>query len=420
MTRIRRAFLLGVLLQLPATIGGQQPTPQPTPQPAPLPAPPQGAPAPASGALVPLGSLRVPPCPQATDPEYGFVLEKAVKVGGGAGYGPARERAYLTSLRGPQGQPIRISNSRGSSMLPGEPDTVIIDSIGVTYDGPDGPVSRTLFLNEYRFELPKVPMGFTCGTPIVTTLGMPPVDPIKANPELAALAIEQGTRAAVPAITLDAAVERGFIFDRHMLIAARARAAAVAGTPLEPSKPPRDLPPLGWTVVAYPLRCGDRQIAPQNVVLSTPQGAPIPLIANEAVLRDADIARVLPGVTAPAGSMALRFPSAQFSQATITYAEACDGQPAQATLPFRLEPPALERPPVAGVAPPDADPAESVIYLQVVLDTEGRFSRPLYLGGPRALMPAALDALSQWQARPIRVNGVPIVNPMVVQVPLRR
>jgi hypothetical protein len=102
-TRIRGAFLLGVLLLIPATIGGQQP-----------------APAPASGALVPLGSLRVPPCPQATDPEYGLVREKAVKVGGGAGYGPARERTYLTALRGPQGQPVRISNSRGSTMLQGE------------------------------------------------------------------------------------------------------------------------------------------------------------------------------------------------------------------------------------------------------------------------------------------------------------
>ena len=361
----------------------------------------------------------MPPCPQATDPDYGFVREKAVKVGGGAGYGPARERTYLTALRGPQGQPVRISNSRGSMMLPGEPELVILDSIGVTYDGPDGPVSRTLFLNEYQFELPRVPMGFTCGTPIVTALGMPPVDPIKANPELAALAIEQGTKAAVPAIRLDAAAERGFIFDRHMVIAARARAAAEGGTPLEPTKPPRDLPPLGWTVVAYPLRCGDRQIAPQNVVLSGPQGAPIPLIATDAVLRDADIARVLPGVTAPAGSVALRFPSAQFSQATITYAEACEGQPAQVTLPFRPEPPVLERAPY-GVAPADADPADLVIYLQIVLDNEGRFSRPLYLGGPRALMPAALEALSQWRARPVRINGVPIVNPMVVQVPLRR
>jgi hypothetical protein len=401
---MRGAFLVGVLLLLSVSIGAQEP-----PQ----------APAPASGALVQLGSLRVPPCPEATDPQYGFVREKAIKVGGGAGYGPARERVYLTSLRGPQGQPVRISNSRGSGMLPGEPEIVIIDSIGVTYDGPDGPVARTLFLNEYQFELPKVPTGFTCGTPIVTALGMPPVDPIKANPELAALAIEQGTKAAVTAIKLDASVERGFIFDRHMLIAARARAAAEAGTPLEPTKPPRDLPPLGWTVVAYPLPCGDRQLLPQNVVLSGPQGTPIPLIANDAVLRGTDIARLLPGVPAPAGSMALRFPQAQFSQATIAYAEACDGQPAQVTLPFRPEPPVLERAPY-GVAPADADPAELVMYLQIVLDAEGRFSRPLYIGGPRALMPAALDALSQWRARPVRVNGVPIVNPMVVQVPLRR
>ena len=48
-----------------------------------------------------------------------------------------------------------------------------------------------------------------------------------------------------------------------------------------------------------------------------------------------------------------------------------------------------------------------------------RFSRSEYLGGPRSLLPAALEALAKWSARPVRVNGVPIVNPMILQIPLK-
>jgi len=59
-----------------------------------------------------------------------------------------------------------------------------------------------------------------------------------------------------------------------------------------------------------------------------------------------------------------------------------------------------------------------VIYVQTFLNDEGRFSRSEYLGGPRSLLPAALEALANWSARPVR-NGVPIVNPMILQIPLK-
>jgi hypothetical protein len=56
--------------------------------------------------------------------------------------------------------------------------------------------------------------------------------------------------------------------------------------------------------------------------------------------------------------------------------------------------------------------------LRAHIPAEDRFSRSEYLGGPRSLRPAALEALAKWSARPVRVNGVPIVNPMILQIPL--
>jgi hypothetical protein len=62
---------------------------------------------------------------------------------------------------------------------------------------------------------------------------------------------------------------------------------------------------------------------------------------------------------------------------------------------------------------------EPVIYVQVIIDQDGRVMRPLYLGGPRALYPAALEALTKWKTQPIRVNGAPVVTPNVLQVPFQ-
>jgi hypothetical protein len=68
----------------------------------------------------------------------------------------------------------------------------------------------------------------------------------------------------------------------------------------------------------------------------------------------------------------------------------------------------------AGVT--EADPT---IYLQAIIDVDGRFVRPVYVGGPQALLPAALESVEGWRAQPLRVNGVPTVNPIVLQVTFR-
>lgn len=366
---------------------------------------------------VQLGILRVPACQPATDPEYGRVAAKAIPIGGGPGYMAARKRNYFNALRGPQGQVLRVASSVGSSPLPGDPERAIIDSHSVTYDGESGPVTTTLFMDAYHYAAPKAPAGFTCSAPLAAALPIPPADPFKVTPALVSLAIEQGTGSDVTPIRLDTATPRGYFFDRFVLIALQARAAADAGMPLDPAKPSKELEALGSAVLAYPLTCGDRTIPATNVELSTAQGAVARNPAGEP-LRGEALGKAFPGVMAPPGSIGLHFRGAQPTEGKISYAEGCDGSPAEARLSFRAEPPRLIEM-VPGVLPPGTLEPEPVVYVQVILDQEGRVARPQYLGGPRSLYPAALEALAKWRTQPIRVNGAPVVSPNVAQVPFK-
>src|SRR5688572_15578663 len=344
MTR-SRSTLVGVLLVMAAGASAQQPPSQ-----------------------VQLGILRVPACQPAGDPEYGRVETKAIAIGGGPGYMAARKRNYFNALRGPQGQVLRVATSVGSRLVPGDPERAIIDSHVVTYDGESGPVTITLYMDAYHYAAPKVPDGFTCGAPLAAALPIPPADPFKITPALVSLAIEQGSKADVTPIRLDTSVARGYFFDRYALIGLQARAAAGAGTPLDPAKPSKELEALGSAVLAYPVSCGDRNIPPMNVELGTAQG---PIARNPAgePLRGEALAKAFPGLPAPEGSIGLYFRNAQPTQGKITYAEGCNGSPAEAALSFRAEPPRLIEM-VPGVLPPGTVEAEPVVYVQVLLDQE--------------------------------------------------
>ena len=387
-----RSHVAGVLLVMTVGVAAQQPASQ-----------------------VQLGILRVPACQPASDPEYGLVRTKAIPIGGGPGYMAARKRSYFNALRGPQGQVLRVASGVGSSMLEGDPENAIIDTHAVTYDGESGPVTTTLFMDAYHYAAPKVPAGFTCGAPLATAAPIPPADPFKMTPALVSLAIEQGSKTDVTPIRLDTSTPRGYFFDRFVLIALQARAAAGAGTPIDPATPSKQFEALGSAVLAYPMTCGDRAIPPTSVELVTSQKVAIARNPAGEPLRGDALAKAFPGLPAPEGSIGLYFRAAQPAQGKITYAEGCDGSPAEATLTFRAEPPRLIEM-VPGVLPPGTSEAEPVVYVQVIVDQEGRVARPQYLGGPRSLYPAALDALTKWRAQPIRVNGAPVVTPNVLQV----
>jgi hypothetical protein len=104
--------------------------------------------------LVPVSELEVG-CTTVADPTYGYTQENPIKVGGDAFGGPARERAFLDNLRGPNGEPITYERS-GSLPV----DETILDIYRISYEGLDEPIN--LFLDEYSYEPVQAPIGFTC------------------------------------------------------------------------------------------------------------------------------------------------------------------------------------------------------------------------------------------------------------------
>jgi hypothetical protein len=92
-------------------------------------------------------------CPVSTDATYGYTEANPIRVGGDFLDGPARERAYLDNLRGPNGE--TITYERLGSFPSGD---TILDEYRVTGGGLD----VTLYLDEYLYEPLQAPQGFTC------------------------------------------------------------------------------------------------------------------------------------------------------------------------------------------------------------------------------------------------------------------
>jgi hypothetical protein len=97
-------------------------------------------------------------CTVSTDNTYGYSPDNPVRVGGDAFGGPSRERAYLDSLCGPQGETITYYREGSVYYV----DT-ILDIYHVSYDGSS---SVVLYLDEYSYQELVAPVGFTCWTPI--------------------------------------------------------------------------------------------------------------------------------------------------------------------------------------------------------------------------------------------------------------
>lgn len=203
-------------------------------------------------------------CTAADEPEFAVTKEKPVQVGGGAMFAAARERRYLDALRGPMGETVQY---RRTGSLPVDPDgRVILDRYEVTYAGLEKPIA--LYLDAYHFDdALTAPKGFTCAVPF--GLSAPGPDPMLASESLIELAVEQGAARTFAPISLDAdgSATHGVIFDRFRLVARAARAAAAAGRPIDPVRPPPDLIGTGMVIVAHPLRCGGTGgVSPQRRV----------------------------------------------------------------------------------------------------------------------------------------------------------
>jgi hypothetical protein len=356
-------------------------------------------------------------CPVAESAQYGYSMDQPVEVGGGAMYVAARERRYLDALRGPAGEPVQYK--RRGSTSPSPNSLIILDAYEVTYAGLEKPV--TIYLNAYHYDdRLRAPQGFTCGTPIA--LAPPGADLFLVQPELIAFALEQGASRQFDPIPLTTAgvPKAGVILDQFRIVAAEAHAAAASGAPLKYEANPTQRPPAAlrqrFVVVTYPLPCEGRSVPVKSIaIVPPPNGAPLPHQGEFA--SGAALQSLVPGLTAPDGSLA-----ATFSISTprprdairITYAEACGGV-SEVSVPIEYtgeRPRSFPEPAMpAGVAIPPA-----TVYLQVLVDPDGKLQRPLHIGGPKELLPAALEAIKSWTAEPARVNGAPIVKGATVGV----
>ncbi len=357
-------------------------------------------------AVINFGGLRVPACAVSTDAGYGLTGAKPIQIGGGPTYADSRMTRFLGALRGPKGETLRIT-SRGSGFAPaGYMDSpTILDFYQIAV----GDQTISLVVDDYHYSIPKAPMGLTCAGPLVTALGVPPLDPMVLARSIASVAIEEGTAREFPGIPMDVSTPRGFLFDQFLMIAQRAHAAADMGTPMDPKKPPTGIDPAGLVALAFPLPCGDHTITPLRVEISSPQG-PVP--QNGGLIKDEALAKVFPGMKLPAESVGVRFRQAQVSGIKIVYSEACNATPAEVSLLVRVDTPRSPLRPIP--LPPGVVEAEPAIFLQVIVDPLGQFAGPVYIGGPKSLLPAALEAIGKMRSDPVRLNGVGIDNPGVI------
>ena len=95
-------------------------------------------------------------CKVSTDKTYGYTEDNPIRVGGDAWDGPPRERAYLNSLSGPDGEPVSYVRLRS---LPY--DDTILDEYEVKYAGASPVI---LYIDEYSYEELMAPVGFLCWT----------------------------------------------------------------------------------------------------------------------------------------------------------------------------------------------------------------------------------------------------------------
>ena len=352
-----------------------------------------------------------PPCEVAADDGYGYTQDRAIQVGGSPVYGAARQRRYLDSLRGPHGQ--TVTYKRGGAV--NASDGTVLDRYHVTYDGLEKPV--TLFLDWYHYTEPRLPRGFSCAGPI--NLGLPPVDPFQEMDQLRALARAQAATAdwsPIPA-TITGKPPSVVIYDRLRLLGLAARLGANSATSINSADMPAELARIGMVVVVNPYRCEERLLAAAGVEIHDATGVLVPRAQREA-LSSEHVTRVLPGTALPAGAKAFvyQLPRPRSNDVIVaSYAE--DGCEVQG----KVLRGAVEFTPAKLIdAPPPAIPKDAsgpaTVFLQAIVDFEGRFQQPVYIGGPGELETAAREAIGHWRAEPARMNGAPVAGGVLLQV----
>lgn len=94
--------------------------------------------------------------------------------------------------------------------------------------------------------------------------------------------------------------------------------------------------------------------------------------------------------------------------------DGCDVRGNILRLPIRATPPKSIDAPSPKL--PSGAKGPGTVFLQAVVDFEGQFQEPVYIGGPSELVSAAREAVSKWRAEPARINGAPLATGVLLQV----
>ncbi len=98
-------------------------------------------------------------CVNAGDPSYGFTIDNPIRIG----YDPRDQGSSgsgcMPWLLGPQGQVLDIQLVEEV-----EKDGLMYCKVSVTYEGQNA--GDILYFDTNRYEQPKAPVGFTCGSPV--------------------------------------------------------------------------------------------------------------------------------------------------------------------------------------------------------------------------------------------------------------
>ena len=238
-------------------------------------------------------------------------------------------------------------------------------------------------------------------------LGLPPVDPFQEAQQLRAVAVAQATTAdwSPIAVRVEGKPPSAVIYDQFRLLGLAARAAAAKGTPVDPANAPAG---IGMVVLVYPYPCEERLLAPADVAIHGPNGALVPRALRQALSPD-QVARVRPRQSAlPDGAKAFAYPLARPRPNDTVVAhyleDGCEvqGNVLAVAVPATILPKLIDAP--TPELPRDAE-GPATVFLQAIVDFEGRFQQPVYIGGPGELEPAAREAISKWRAEPARIMG---------------
>jgi len=200
----------------------------------------------------------------------------------------------------------------------------------------------------------------------------------------------------------------GRAYDRFTRAHVNARAAALAGKPFDPLKPPKDLLSLQLLIVGEPLTCGDRTIRATDVDVFM-KAAPV---FKWLPVKGSALRKLLPGVSLPADAIGVLFDRASLADGEmvrVTYAEnVCSGATKRMELPISASGPRImERPMIEMPAgqPPLTGPVD--VTFSGVLDLDGRLRYSTVLEATTPFNAAALDAARKMRFEPARINGTP-------------